>query len=89
MPLWGRSSWSWGGVVPPQPELKLVQERPMGWTPQPIVPDLVEALGQHVRQEAADKLPGGESHGVPTIGMRVLVAKADLAIVNAEETVVR
>jgi hypothetical protein len=60
----------------------------MDGTPQPRVPDLVEALGQHVRQEAADKLLGWEGHGVPTIGLRVLIANADLTLRNGEQTVV-
>ena len=61
----------------------------MDRTPQPVVPDLGEALGQHVRQEAADKRLGWESHGVPMLILRVLIAKAHLAIVDAEQTVVR
>ena len=43
------------GCVPYQRELELVQEGTMDGTPQPIVPDLVEALGPYVLQTAADK----------------------------------
>lgn len=74
--------------APCQHALELVQEGTMDGTPQPIVPDLVEALGPHVLQEAADKLLGGEGHGVPTRGLRVLIATADLAIRNGEQAVV-
>ena len=67
-----------------EPELELVQERPMDGTPQPMVPDRVEALGPHVRQKTADKLLGGQGHGVPPRGLRGLVAAADL-LVGARE----
>ena len=56
----------------------------MSWTPQPIVPDLVEASGPHVRQKAADTLLGREGHGVPPMGPGVHIAKADLALVDGE-----
>jgi hypothetical protein len=42
-----------------QPELQLVQEMTMDGTPQTIVPDFVESLGQHVLQETPDELVGG------------------------------
>jgi hypothetical protein len=45
--------------MPRQQELELVQEGTMDGTPQPIVPDFVEPLGQHVLQKAADELEGG------------------------------
>jgi hypothetical protein len=76
------------GCVPRQRELELVQEGTMDGTPQPIVPDLVEALGQYVLQKAADKLLGREGHSVPTVGLRVLIAKADLAILDGEQAVI-
>jgi len=76
------------GCVPYQRELELVQEGTMDGTPQPIVPALVEALGPYVRQTAADTRLGWEGQRVPTIGLRVLIAKADLAILDGEQTVV-
>ena len=39
-----------------QPQLELMQEGTVDGTPQPIVPDFVEALGQHVLQKTADTL---------------------------------
>jgi hypothetical protein len=47
--------------VPRQAELELVQERTMGGTPEPIIADFVEALGQHMLQKAPDEgLTGGK-----------------------------
>jgi hypothetical protein len=74
--------------VPCERELEVVPEGTMDGTPQPRGADLVEAVGSHVRQDAADKLLGWEGHGVPTIGLRVLIAKADLAIRHGEQAVV-
>jgi hypothetical protein len=45
--------------VPRQAELALVQERTMDRTPQAIVADVVEALGHHMLENAADELIGG------------------------------
>src|SRR5256885_8077852 len=56
----------------------------MRWTPQPIVPDRVEASGPHVRQQAADTLLGREGQGVPPMGPGVRRATADLALVDGE-----
>jgi hypothetical protein len=47
------------GCVPRQAELELVQEGTMDRTPQPIVADFVEPLGQHMLQKATDELMGG------------------------------
>jgi len=58
----------------------------MDGTPQPVVADLMEALGEHVRQKAEDKLLGWEGHGVPTRGLRAVIAKADLPILDREQT---
>ena len=82
LPVRGREGG--GRVLSCEPELELVQERPMDGTPQPVVPDLVEALGQHVLQKTANKLLGWQGHGVPTRGLRVLVAEADLLVVERE-----
>jgi hypothetical protein len=72
--------------VPGQPELEVVQQGPMEWTPQPIGADLVEALGSYVLQEAANKRLGGQGHGVPTIVLGVLVAEAEVAGLDRDNT---
>jgi hypothetical protein len=74
--------------VPCERERELVPEGTRDGTPEPIVPDLVEALGQHGRQKAADTRLGWEGHGVPTRGLRVVIATADLAIRHGEQAVV-
>ncbi len=76
------------GCVPRQAELELVQEGTMDRTPQPIVADFVEPLGQHMRQTATDELMGGQGHGLPTLVLGVLVAAAHLPISDGEEAVV-
>jgi hypothetical protein len=58
----------------------------MAGTPQPIGPDVVEPLGQHLRPKAPEALVGGPRQGVPTLVLGVLVAKAHLAILDAAET---
>jgi hypothetical protein len=60
----------------------------MDRTPQTIVADFVEALGQHMLEKAADELIGGEGHGPPAPVLGVLVAKAHLAFRDGEETMV-
>ena len=77
-----------GGGVPRQAELELVQEGTMDRTPQPIVADFVEPLGQHMLQKATDELMGGQGHGLPTLVLGVLVAEAHLPISDGEEAVV-
>jgi hypothetical protein len=57
-------------------------------TPQSIVADFVEALGQHMLEKAADELIGGQGHSPPALVSGVLVAKAHLAFRDREETVV-
>jgi hypothetical protein len=86
--LWFRGGGRWVGGVPGQPELELVPQGPMAWTPQSIGADLVEALGSHVRQEAAHKLLGGQGHGVPTMVLGVLVAEADVAVLDRHHTAI-
>jgi len=56
----------------------------MGGTPQARVPDLVEALGQHVLQEAADELHCRQGHRLPAVVSGVLIAETDLAILDGE-----
>jgi hypothetical protein len=87
LPVRGREGC--GRVLTCAQALALVPERPMDGTPQPVGSDLVESLGSHVRQKAADKLLGWEGHGVPTRGLSVLIATADLPILDRENTVIR
>jgi hypothetical protein len=58
----------------------------MDGAPQPIGADVVAPLGHHLRQQASDALVGGHRHGLPTLGLGVLVATADLAISDGEQT---
>jgi len=60
----------------------------MGGTPQAIVPDFVEPLGQHMLQQAADELGGRQGHGLPAMISGVLVAEADLAVLDREQTAI-
>jgi hypothetical protein len=71
-----------------QPALPWVQERTMDGTPQPIVPDFVEPLGPHVRQETPDELVGGSCHHLPALVLGVLVAEAHLTVLGREETAI-
>ena len=55
------------------------------------MPDAVEPAGQHVEQEAADKLVGGERHDLLAVGAGaavVLIAEGDAGLVEAEEPAV-
>ena len=72
--------------MPCQAELQVVQEGPMAGTPQPVVADFMEPLGQHMLQKTPDELMGGQRHGFPTLVLGVLVAKAHLAVIDREET---
>jgi hypothetical protein len=74
--------------VPCQAELKVVQERTMDRTPQSIVADVVQALGQYMLEQAADELIGGQGHDPPALVLGVLVAEAHLAFCDREETMV-
>ena len=56
---------------------------------EPIVPDPHEALGEHVEQEAADKLLRGEAHHFGLVPMRVVsVVEADLAVLAVQDALV-
>jgi hypothetical protein len=68
--------------MPGQPELELVQEGTMDGTPQPIVPDFVEALVQHVLQEASDELQRWQGHGLPALVLGILIAEAHVAALD-------
>ncbi len=84
--MWGRRGAGRGHV--PQPELELVQEGAMDGAPQPIVPDVVEPLGQHVLQKAPDELVGGQRHGLPALVLSILRAEADVAVLDREQTAI-
>jgi hypothetical protein len=71
-----------------QPELQVVQKMTMDGTPQTIVPDCVESLGQHVRQETPDALVGGSCHHLPALVLGVLVAEAHLTVLGREDTAI-
>jgi hypothetical protein len=48
----------------------------MDGTPQPIVPDVVEPLGHHLRENAAHELQRRQGHGLPALVLRLLLAEA-------------
>ena len=53
---------------------------------QAVVADAVEAVGQHVDQEAADELAGGERHhlvALAALGAIVLPFEGDAVVVEA------
>jgi hypothetical protein len=53
-------------------------------TPQPIVPNVVEPLGQPMLQKAADELQGWQGHGLPALVLGLLRAEADVALLTRE-----
>jgi hypothetical protein len=58
---------------------------------QPIVADAVEPLGQHVDQESADELEGGERHRLPAVGAVdavVLPTEGDAVVVGRDQTAI-
>lgn len=57
----------------PQQEARLAGERLVGWVPKTEVADLVQALGQDMRQEAAQELMSGNAAGAPAVGFTLLV----------------
>jgi hypothetical protein len=53
----------------------------------PIVADPLEAVGQHVKQEAADELVRVQGHGfLPVMMAVILPVEGDLAVVDVELT---
>jgi hypothetical protein len=82
LPVWGLVGC--GRFVTRQAELEVVQEGPMDGTPEPIIADVVEPLGQHLRQQAPPELVGGQGHGLPALSLGVPVADADLAVLDGE-----
>jgi hypothetical protein len=67
-----------------QAELEVVQEGPMDGTPEPIIADFVEPLGQHLRQQAPHELVGGQGHGLPALSLEVPGAAAEVAVLDGE-----
>jgi hypothetical protein len=61
----------------------------MDGTPEPIIADFVEPLGQHMLQKAPDELMGRQGHGLPALSLGVPVAEADSAVLNGEQTAIR
>jgi hypothetical protein len=57
----------------------------MGGTPQPIVPDFVEPLGQPRLQKAANELQRWQGHGLPALVLSILIAEADVTIPDREQ----
>jgi hypothetical protein len=56
-----------------------------------VVADAMEVLGQHVHQEAADELVGGQSHrlvSAKSVDAVVLVSEGDAALDGLDEAVV-
>lgn len=69
-----------GGYAPRQAALELVQAGTMDRTPQPIVADVGEPLGQHLRQKAANELQRWQGHGLPALVLGLLIAEADVTV---------
>ena len=55
---------------------------------QAVGPHLLEAAWQHVLEEPADELLGGQRGGLSRIGLGVTVAECDLAVFESEEVAV-
>src|SRR5262245_51076761 len=64
----------------------------VGGGKEPVVADAVEALGQHVYQEAPDELLRVKSHRLPAVGTVdaiILPAERDAGVVSCNEAAVR
>jgi hypothetical protein len=70
--------------MPGQPALEWVQEGTRDGTPQPIVPDGVEPLGQHLRPNAAHARQRWPGPGLPALVLRLLIAAADVTLLARE-----
>jgi hypothetical protein len=44
----------------------------------------METLGQHVLQKAADELQRRQGHGLPAMVLGILIAEADVAVLDRE-----
>jgi hypothetical protein len=71
-----------GRVLTREQELELVEEGPMAGTPQPIVADFVEPLGQRMWQKAAHALQRWQGHGLPALVLGILIAEAHVAVLD-------
>jgi hypothetical protein len=60
----------------------------MHGTPQPIVADFVEPLGQHVLQKAPDELVGRQGHSLPAMVLGILIAEADVPVRDRENATI-
>lgn len=75
---------------------QLAGERDAGLTGGPgekaVMPDAVEAFGQHMKQEAAKELVGGKPHDLLALGVGsaiILLADGDAVPVEGDEPTVR
>jgi hypothetical protein len=56
----------------------------MDGTPPPVVPDCVEPLRQHLLQNAANARQRWQGHGLPALGLGILLAAADVTSLDRE-----
>ena len=57
---------------------------------QAVAADVLEAVGQHVQQEAADEFVSLEGHGLRCVGVFIVFPpEGDVAVVEADQPVVR
>jgi hypothetical protein len=73
-----------GRVLTRAQALELVEEGPMDGTPQRIVADVVQPLGQHRRQQAAHARQRWPGHGLPALVLGLLRAEAHVAVRDRE-----
>jgi hypothetical protein len=79
---WGRAGCGRFGAR--QAALEVVPERPMGGTPEPIIADVVEPPGQHLRPTAPEALGGRPGPSRLALSRGVPVAAADVAVRKGE-----
>src|SRR5207237_8858733 len=62
---------------------------PVAIAEETVVPDALEGLGQHVEQEPADELVGGNRHRPLPISVAIILpAETDLRIFDADQTII-
>ena len=61
----------------------------MGRTPQTIVTNFVNALWQYMLEETSDEFLSADGHGLCLSPTRILISKANLAVVRREDSAVR
>ena len=82
----GQAGWrQWPVVGEGQLRLEQAERLAFGTVVQAVMADLAEADRQHVQQEAADELVGGEAQGAGPAGVGVTVANDDLAVVILQD----